>query len=128
MEKIVYAGPINLCQHSTTDLARGIQAAFLYSIDHQRAGKTSLFHMRGGDFSHFNTCYTFKILETLEGLMRIGPPPTSPPPPGRTAPCIVNRSFTYLLDYICPAPGPVTLYRYENEPISAKQHDGQINL
>ena len=74
----VYAGPTNLCQHSTTDLARGImmndlrcavegmqsfkqaQAAFWYSIYHPRAGKSSLFHMRGVDFTHFNTCYTFK--------------------------------------------------------------------
>ena len=77
--QIVYAGLTNLCQHSTstTDLARGImtnehkqsalskaqsfkhsklQTAFLYSIYHQRAGKTSLLHMRGGDFTPFNTC------------------------------------------------------------------------
>ena len=67
--QIVYAGPTNLCQHFTTDLARGImtnehkqsllfandllnilklQAALLYSIYHQRiACKTSLFHRRG---------------------------------------------------------------------------------
>ena len=31
-----------------------IQAAFLCLIYHQRAGKTSLFHMRGVDFAHFN--------------------------------------------------------------------------
>ena len=37
-----------------------LQAAFLYSIYHQRAGKTSLFHMRGVDFTHFNTC-TFNL-------------------------------------------------------------------
>ena len=64
---IVYAGPKNLSQHSTTDLAKGImtnerkqselyindlpnilklQVAVLYSI-YQRAGKTSLFHSRG---------------------------------------------------------------------------------
>ena len=74
----IYADPTNLCQHSTTDLARGImtnerkqsalskgrsfkhsktmQTAFLYSIYHQRAGKTSLFPMRGVDFTHFNIC------------------------------------------------------------------------
>ena len=62
--QMVYAGPTNLCERSTTDLARGMmanereqcrrhnlsnilkQAAFLYSIYHQQAGKTSLFHMR----------------------------------------------------------------------------------
>ena len=32
------------------------QAAFLYSMYHQRTGETSLFHMRGVDFTHFNTC------------------------------------------------------------------------
>ena len=37
-------------------------AAFLYSIYHQRAGKTSLFHMRGVNVTHFNTCSTFKGL------------------------------------------------------------------
>ena len=71
--QMVYAGPTNLCQQSTTDLARGImmnelknlhcrrhdlsnilkqQAAFLYSIYH-RAGKTSLFHMKGSIFHAF---------------------------------------------------------------------------
>ena len=80
--QIDYVGLTNLCQHSTTDLVRGIittnvnnlrcgrhhlstilklQAAFLYSIYHQRAGKTSLLHMRGVDFTHFNTCCTFKL-------------------------------------------------------------------
>ena len=37
-----------------------LKAAFLYSIYHQRAGETRLFHMRGFDFTHFNTCFTFK--------------------------------------------------------------------
>ena len=75
--QILYAGLTNLSQHSTTDLPRGIltnehkqsalskvtsfkhsktiQAALLYSIYH-RAGKTSLFNMRGVDFTHCNTC------------------------------------------------------------------------
>ena len=78
--QIVYAGLTNLCQHSTTDLARGIittghkqsalsktrsfkhsktTSSFLYSIHHQRAGKT--IHMRGVDYTHFNTCCTFKF-------------------------------------------------------------------
>ena len=71
---IVYVGPTNLCQHSTTDLARGIMnnerkqsfkhskttSSFLYLIYNQRADKTSPFHMRGVDFTHVNTCCTFK--------------------------------------------------------------------
>ena len=36
------------------------QATFLYSIYHQRAGKTNLFHMRGGRFHAGNTLCTFK--------------------------------------------------------------------
>ena len=79
--QIVYAGPTNLCQHSTTDLARGIMMnkrkqsvlskarSFKHSkttssifvfIYHQRTGKTRLCHMRVVDFTHFNTCCTFK--------------------------------------------------------------------
>ena len=37
-----------------------LQAAFLYLIYHQRSGKTSLFLMRGVDFTHFNTSCTLK--------------------------------------------------------------------
>ena len=37
-----------------------LQATFLHSIYHQRAGKTNLFHMRGGRFHAFNTLCTFK--------------------------------------------------------------------
>ena len=70
----------NICYHCTTDLARDImtderkqsalsndhsnilklQAVFSHSYYYQRAGKTSLFHMRGVDFTHVNTCCTFK--------------------------------------------------------------------
>ena len=63
--QIVYEGPTNLCQHSTTDLTRGIMTNerkqsvllkarsfkhskttnnFLYSVYYQRADKTNLFH------------------------------------------------------------------------------------
>ena len=77
--QIVYAGPTNLSQHSTTDLAKGIMtnertqsvlskaqsfkhfkttSRFFVFIFHQRAGNTSLFHMRGVDFTHFNICCT----------------------------------------------------------------------
>ena len=76
--QIVYVSPTNLCQHSTTDHARGIMTnerkqsallkarsfkhskttiSFLYSIYHKQVGKTSVFHMRGVDFKHFNTLY-----------------------------------------------------------------------
>ena len=37
-----------------------LQATFLYSIYHPRAGKTNLFHMRGGRFHAANTSCTFK--------------------------------------------------------------------
>ena len=62
--QIVYAG---LCQHSTVDLVRGIdlmtkerkQSALLkvrsFNEWGERAGKTTLFHIRGVDFTHFNT-------------------------------------------------------------------------
>ena len=42
-----------------------LQATFLYSIYHQRAGKTNLFHMRGGRFHAGNTLYTFKAVSGL---------------------------------------------------------------
>ena len=42
-----------------------LQATFLYSIYHQRAGKTNLFHMRGGRFHDGNTLCTFKYDRVL---------------------------------------------------------------
>ena len=50
----------NLCcrRHNLSNILK-VQAAFLYSIYHQRAGKANLFHMRGVDFTHFNTCCPF---------------------------------------------------------------------
>ena len=54
-----------------------LQAMFLYSIYHQRAGKTNLFHMRGGRFHAGNTLCTFKgiprfvlLLCTFKGIPR----------------------------------------------------------
>ena len=41
-------------RHSLSNILK-LQATFLYSIYHQRAGKTNLFHMRGVDFMHFIT-------------------------------------------------------------------------
>ena len=46
-------------------------SSFLYSIYHQRAGKTSLFHMRGVDFTHFNTYCTFNIIHAIVHLLYI---------------------------------------------------------
>ena len=37
-------------RHSLSNILKLVQAMFLYSIYHQRAGKTILFHMRGVDF------------------------------------------------------------------------------
>ena len=85
--QIVYAGLTNLCQHFTTDLARGIMtnegkqtalskarsfkysnttSSFFNSIFHQRAGKTGLFHMRGVNCTHFNTCCTFNFEKIIK--------------------------------------------------------------
>ena len=41
---------------------------FLYSIYHQRAGKTNLFHMRGGRFHAGNTLCTFNICSVYYDL------------------------------------------------------------
>ena len=41
-------------RHSLSNILK-LQATFLYSIYHQRAGKTNLFHMRGGRFHAGNT-------------------------------------------------------------------------
>ena len=43
---------------------------FLYSMYPQRAGKTSLFHMRAVDSTHFNTCCTFK--SSMLSLLWVG--------------------------------------------------------
>ena len=56
MEKIQYITNVNnvCCQkHDLSNILK-LQVAFLYSIYHQRAGKTSLFHMTGVDFTHYN--------------------------------------------------------------------------
>ena len=44
------------CRRYDLSNIQKIQVAFLYSMYHQGAGKTSVFHMRGVDFTHFNTC------------------------------------------------------------------------
>ena len=46
-------------RHSLSTIFK-LQATFLYSIYRQRAGKTNLFHMRGGWFHAGNTLCTFK--------------------------------------------------------------------
>ena len=90
---------------STTDLARSImtnerkQSALskarssnilkLQAPTHQRAGKTSLFHMSSVDFTHFNTCCkpTFKTSLTF---LPIHPP--------------IDLSVNY--DNVCVIPNP----------------------
>ena len=51
-------------RHDLSNILK-LQAAFLYSIYHQRVCKTSLFHMSGVDFMHCNTCCTFKQTKTV---------------------------------------------------------------
>ena len=85
MFPIVYAILTTLCQHSTTDLARGVmrnerkQSAlskacsfkhskttnsfFVFNLSPTAPDKTNLFQMRGVDFRHFNTCCTFNVME-----------------------------------------------------------------
>ena len=49
-----------------------LQATFLYSIYHQRAGKTNLFHMRGGRFQAGNTlCISLPLSEYRPTLRNI---------------------------------------------------------
>ena len=49
------------CKHSKTT------SSFLYSVYLKRAGKTSPY-MRGVDFTHFNTCCTFKVPDVYTKL------------------------------------------------------------
>ena len=48
-------------RHDLSNILKVSYAAFMYSIYHQRAGKTNLFHVRAVDFTHFNTCCTFNF-------------------------------------------------------------------
>ena len=45
-------------RHGLSNILK-LQATFLYAIYHQRAGKTNLFHMRGGQFHAGNMLCTF---------------------------------------------------------------------
>ena len=47
-------------RNDLSNILKLLQVAILDPIYHQRAGKTSLFHMREVDFTHINTCCTFK--------------------------------------------------------------------
>ena len=78
-------------RHSLSKILK-LQATFLYSIYHQRAGKTNLFHMRGGRFHAFNTWCTFNVIpkcldswsaETVETISAAHREATTDP--GRTA-------------------------------------------
>ena len=59
----------NLCcrSHCLSNILK-LQAAFLYSIYHPRAGKTSLCHMRGVDLAHFSTCCTFNLTSAVNPI------------------------------------------------------------
>ena len=48
-------------RHGLSNILK-LQAMSLYSSYHQRAGKTNLFHMRGGPFHAGNTLCTFKCV------------------------------------------------------------------
>ena len=50
-------------KHSKTTT---VQDMFLHSIYHQRAGKTNLFHMRGGRLYAGNTLCTFKLKHIIK--------------------------------------------------------------
>ena len=54
-------------RHDLSDMLK-LQQLFLYSIYHQRAGKTSLFHMRGVDFTYFKTCCIPLMVKSSTGL------------------------------------------------------------
>ena len=54
-------------RHSLSNILK-LQAMFLYSIHHQRAGKTNLFHMKGSRFHAFNNWCTFNIAKGLSAM------------------------------------------------------------
>ena len=47
-------------RHGLSNILK-LQVTFSYSMYHQRAGKTNLFHMRGGRFHAGNTLCTFEV-------------------------------------------------------------------
>ena len=53
------------CQRHGLSNILNLNATFLYSIYHQRAGKTNLFHMRGGRFHAGNTLCTSKYAQQM---------------------------------------------------------------
>ena len=62
-------------RHSLSNILK-LQAAFLYSIYHQQAGKTNLFHMRGGRFHAGKT----GTLPCADYPLTTGDPPPSKMP------------------------------------------------
>ena len=64
-------------RHGLSNILK-LQATFLYSIYHQRVGKTNLFHMRGCRFHVFNTWCTFNTLSLSEDISRAESKPEIP--------------------------------------------------
>ena len=54
-------------RHGLSNILK-LQATFLYSINHQRAGKTNLFYIRGGRFHAGNMLCTFNTMLTSEAI------------------------------------------------------------
>ena len=54
-------------RHSLSNILK-LQATFLYSMYHQRTGKTNLFHMRGGQFHAGNTLCTFNLTSICKSI------------------------------------------------------------
>ena len=56
-----------------------LESTFLYSMYHQGAGKTNLFHMRGGRFQAGNTLCTFNVTPQLLAAYTVTPRYRVPP-------------------------------------------------
>ena len=58
-------------RHGLSNILK-LHSTFLYSIYHQRAGKTNLFHTRGGLFHAGNTLCTFKCVVREAEQLSVG--------------------------------------------------------
>ena len=54
-----------LTAQSELYLTRPKQFFYIQFITNECSGKTCLFHMKGVDFTHFNTCCTYQIINVL---------------------------------------------------------------
>ena len=55
-------------RHGLSNILK-LQATFLYSMYHQRAGKTNLFHMRGGRFHDGNSYVGLPLIFLLQSAV-----------------------------------------------------------